>query len=145
MEKIISNRIFIPVLLAALLFMVSCKGPHEAAGNYLYYVDYEGLQVIKNPDSTLTLDFEDYLGNPVHMDNIALPDVETELFNENGVVVLVTTAGEVYYTRPVTDGTRTLAVNPQGMAVRHERILGVDMNIRCCLWTRPQGTYTVQH
>jgi hypothetical protein len=92
--------------------------------NTTYYFASEQITVELLDEAKLGIMFKDAVGEDIYIE-AGISGADQTLYDQSGVLLVVTAAGEVYYTWPAAAGTQTYAVNPEGMAVQHERI-GAD-------------------
>jgi hypothetical protein len=93
-------------------------------------------------ESRIGIVYKDVSGRDVEIE-ADLTGSDRPLYDEGGVVLVVTAKGEVYYTWPAAGGTKTYAINPKGMAVQHEQsggdntytVLFIDQSTGCVEYT----------
>jgi hypothetical protein len=114
------------VVFTACIVLLCCALQKE---NTTFYFASEQIIVERLDEARLGIVYKDASGQDVEIE-AGITGADQTLYDEGGVVLVVTPKGEVYYTWPTAWGTQTYAINPHGMAVHHEH-------------NDPENTYTV--
>jgi hypothetical protein len=82
------------------------------------------LKVYEREDGSYILDYFASNGKLLKHGEEPVPGTDTPIYNQNGVTIVLKSTGEVFLTEPLPGGTRIQAVNPEGMVVQDNHILG---------------------
>jgi hypothetical protein len=109
-----------PLLLIILLTFCSGSTGPEIPGCEIYYLRASNFSAGEDSTGTIIVIFKN-ASNQDEQIETEIPDEDTTLYGENGYKLEIKTTGEIYYTWPISGGSKTYAVNPAGIVVEHEK------------------------
>jgi hypothetical protein len=111
--------IVLPMLVVLLTFCSSPTGP-GITGCEIYYFSTSNFGAGEDSTGTIIIVFENASNEDGRIET-EIPDEDTTLYEENGYKLEIKSSGEVYYTWPISGGSKTYAVNPEGIVVEHKK------------------------
>lgn len=117
----LSGKLWIALLMLVVL-LTFCSSPTspEITGCEIYYFSTSNFGAGEDSTGMVIIVFEN-ASNEDERIEMEIPDEDTTLYEENGYKLEIKSSGEVYYTWPISGGSKTYAVNPEGIVVEHEK------------------------
>ncbi len=119
------SKTWMGVLLLAIL-MIFCKGSTgpEISDYEIYYFNGSNLDAAEDSTGLLIIIFRDASGEDEEIKTV-MPEEDVILYDESGYILEIG-GSEIYYTWPISGGTRTYAINLDGIVVEHKKVVMED-------------------
>jgi hypothetical protein len=111
----------VAVILLTLNVLFACTPPLEIL-TPLAVLDT--MSVYRRPNGNYLIDYFNAGGEAFFHADVPIPVAGGELYDAGGVMIILSTTGEVYLTESVTDWPRTRVVNPEGIVVEQDVMNG---------------------